>query len=96
MIVVAGSENIYSIQPSTLQEMIGVSTEWESPFTLPSGSQRTLPMAEVRMRISDQERTTVCAYSKAGGEPPLGRHAILSLDADHGKQNLVSTDMFLS
>ena len=55
-------------------------------------------MDEVRMRISDQERTTVCAYSKSGGEPPLGRHAlaILSLAADHGKQNLISTDMFLS
>ena len=55
-------------------------------------------MDEVRMRISDQERTTVCAYGKADGKPLLGGHAlaILSLAADHGKQNLVSTDMFLS
>lgn len=55
-------------------------------------------MDEVRMRISDQERTTVCVYGKADCEPLLGRHAlaILSLAADHGKQNLVPTDMFLS
>jgi hypothetical protein len=28
VIVVAGSENIYSVLPSTLLEMIGVSAEW--------------------------------------------------------------------
>ena len=38
VIIVADSKNIYSVLPSTLLEMIGVSTEWESPFTLPSGS----------------------------------------------------------
>ena len=98
VIVVAGSENIYSVLPSTLLEMIGVSSEWESRFTLPSGGWEMLPMAEVRMRINGQERTTVCVYGKADGEPILGRHtlAAFGLAADHGEQKLVQADMFLS
>ena len=98
VIVVAGSDNIYSVLPSTLLEMIGVSSEWESRFTLPSGGWEMLPMAEVRMRINGQERTTVCVYGKADGEPILGRHtlATFGLAADHGEQKLVQADMFLS
>ena len=98
VIVVAGSENIYSVLPSTLLEMLGVSTEWESRFTLPGGGWEMLPMAEVRMRINGQERTTVCVYGKADGEPTLGRHtlAAFGLAADHDEQKLVQADMFLS
>ena len=98
VIFVAGSENIYSVLPSTLLEMLGVSPEWESRFTLPGGGWEMLPMAEVRMRIGGQERTTVCVYGKAGGEPTLGRHplAAFGLAADPAEQKLVQADMFLS
>ena len=98
VIVVASSENIYSVLPSTLQEMLGVETEWESRFTLPGGGWKMLPMAEVRVRIGGQERTTVCVYGKADGEPTLGRHtlAAFGLAADHDEQKLVQADMFLS
>ena len=97
VILVAGSENIYSVLPSTLLEMIGVSAEWESRFTLPGGGWEMLPMAEVRMRIDGQERTTICVYGKADGEPMLGRHtlAAFGLAADHDDQKLVQADMFL-
>ena len=98
VIAVAGSENIYSVLPSTLLEMLGVGTEWESPFNLPGGGWEMLPMAEVRMRINGQERTTICVYGKADGEPTLGRHtlAAFGLAADHGEQKLVQADMFLT
>ncbi|PKB72195.1 MAG: hypothetical protein BZY87_01480 [SAR202 cluster bacterium Io17-Chloro-G6] len=98
VIVVAGSENIYSVLPSTLLEMLGVETEWESRFTLPGGGWEMLPMAEVRMRIEGQERTTICVYGKPDGEPTLGRHtlAAFGLAADPGEQKLVLADMFLT
>ena len=98
VIAVAGSENIYSVLPSTLLEMLGVGTEWESRFTLPGGGWEMLPMAEVRMRINGQERTTICVYGKADGEPILGRHtlAAFGLATDHTEQKLVQADMFLS
>ncbi len=98
VIVVASSENIYSVLPSTLLEMLGVETEWESRFTLPGGGWKLLPMAEVRVRIGGQERTTVSVYGKADGEPTLGRHtlAAFGLAADHDEQKLVQADMFLS
>jgi len=55
-------------------------------------------MAEVRMRINGEERTTICVYGKADGEPILGRHtlAAFGLAADHDEQKLVQADMFLS
>ena len=98
VIVVVGSENIYSVLPSALLEMLGVETEWESQFTLPGGGWEMLPMAEVRVRINGQERTTICVYGKADGEPILGRHtlAAFGLAADHDQQQLVQADMFLS
>lgn len=98
VIVVAGSDNIYSVLPSALLEMIGVETEWESRFTLPNGGWEMLPMAEVRMRIGGQERTTICVYGKADGEPILGRHtlAAFGLAADHAQEELVQADMFLT
>ena len=98
VIVVAGSENIYSVIPSTLLEMLGVETEWESRFTLPGGGWEMLPMAEVRMRIDGQERTSICVYGKADGEPTLGRHtlAAFGLAADQDEQKLVQADMFLT
>ncbi|MBO19045.1 MAG: hypothetical protein CL732_00715 [Chloroflexi bacterium] len=85
VIVVSGSDNIYSVLPSALLEMLGVNPEWESRFTLPGGGWEMLPMAEVRMRINGQERTTICVYGKADGEPTLGRHtlAAFGLAADH-------------
>ncbi|MBM11331.1 MAG: hypothetical protein CL759_04555 [Chloroflexi bacterium] len=67
VIVVSGSDNIYSVLPSRLLEMLGVNPEWESRFTLPGGGWEMLPMAEVRMRINGQERTTICVYGKADG-----------------------------
>ena len=98
VIVVAGSDNIYSVLPSALLEMIGVETEWESRFTLHNGGWEMLPMAEVRMRIGGQERTTICVYGKADGEPILGRHtlAAFGLAADHEQESLVLADMFLT
>ncbi len=98
VIVVAGSENIYSVLPSTLLEMLGVETAWESRFTLPGGGWEMLPMAEVRMRIDGQERTTICVYGKPDGEPILGRHtlAAFGLAADHEAGKLVPADMFLT
>jgi len=49
--VVAGSENIYSVLPSTLLEM--------------------LPMAEVRIRINGEERTTYASTAKPTASPSL-------------------------
>lgn len=96
VIVVAGSENIYSVLPSTLLAMLGIETEWESRFTLPGGGLEMLPMAEVCGRIDGQERTAISVYGKADREPTLGRHtlAAFGLAADHDEQKLVQADIF--
>ena len=49
--VIAGSENIYSVLPSTLLEM--------------------LPMAEVRIRINSEERTTSASTERPTASPSL-------------------------
>ena len=88
VIAVAGSENVYSVRSSTLLDMLGVGTQWESRFTLPGGGWEMLPMAEVRMRI----------HGEADGEPILSRHtlAAFGLATGHDEQKLVQADMFLS
>ena len=98
VITVVGTENLYTVLPSTLLEMLGVDPEWEALFTLPQGNWETLPMAEVRFRIDGKERTTVCVFGKADGDPALGRHtlAAFGLAADHQNQTLIPVDMFLS
>ena len=51
VITVAGSENIHSVLPSNLLEM--------------------LPMAEVRIRINGEERTTTASTAKPTASPSL-------------------------
>ena len=98
VIVVAGSENIYSGLPSAVLEIPGVETEWESRFPLPNSGWEMLPMAKVRIRINSQERTTMCVYGKSDGERIRGRHtlAAFGLAADHEAETLVQSDIFLS
>ena len=43
VIVIAGSENIYSVIPSTLLEMLGVNREWESRLTCPPADGKCCP-----------------------------------------------------
>ena len=98
VIVVAGSENIYSGLPSAVLEIPGVETEWESRFTLPNSGWEMLPMAKVRIRINSQERTTMCVYGRSDGEPIRGflTLAAFGLAADHEAETLSRSDMFLS
>jgi len=89
VISVNGSENIYSVLFSTLLDILGVGTEWESRFTLPGGEWEMLPMAEVRMRST----------ARPTASPSLAaRHtlAAFGLAAGHDEQKLVQADMFLS
>ena len=83
---------------SPFQRVITVAGSKNIYSVLPSTLLEMLPMAEVRMRINGEERTTICVYGKADGEPILGRHtmAAFGLAAGHDEQKLVQADMFLS
>lgn len=98
VLAMVGTDNVYTVLPSTLLEMLGVTPQWEAPFTFPLGSWENLPMAEVLVRIGVQERTTVCVFGKADEQPVLGRHTLTAfgLAADHETKLLVAANLFLA
>ena len=95
VITVAGTDAAYTVMPSALLEMIGVNPEWHAPFAIPGQQRQNLPMAEVRIRIGNQERTTVCVFGRADGEPVLGTHTLVAfgLKVDSSTKSLVSIDL---
>ena len=95
VITIAGTDAAYTVLPSTLLEMAEVNPEWHAPFAVPGHQRQNLPMAEVRIRIGNQERTTVCVFGKSDGEPMLGSHtlAAFGLKADLATKSLVSVDL---
>ncbi len=95
VITVSGTDSVYTVLPSALLEMVGVIPEWHAPFATPEGGRQDLPMAEVRVRIGGQERTTVCVFGKSDGEPVLGSHtlAAFGLKVDLATKSLVSVDL---
>jgi predicted aspartyl protease len=95
VITIAGTDAAYTVLPSALLEMVGVNPEWHAPFAIPGHQRQNLPMAEVRIRIGNQERTTVCVFGESDGEPVLGSHtlAAFGLKVDLATKSLVSVDL---
>ena len=95
VITIAGTDTAYTVLASALPETVGVNPEWHTLFAIPGHHRQNLPMAEVRIRIGNQERTTVCVFGKSDGEPMLGSHtlAAFGLKADLATKSLVSVDL---
>ena len=87
----------YAMMPSPLLIMLGISPEWTSEFELADGSREEHSLAEFRLRINGQERTTVCIIGNPASQPLLGSYALqgfgLAVDATTGA--LVPARLFL-
>ena len=49
----------HTVVPALLLEALGITPEWTSVFELADGRQQEYALAEVRLRLDDQERTTI-------------------------------------
>jgi len=85
------------MMPAPLLQMLGVDPQWTWLFERPDGGQEEFPMAEVRLRLNDQERTTICIFGKAEGEPLLGAYTLeaFGLAADPVNRRLLPARLFL-
>ena len=87
----------YTVMPGPLLTMLGIEPEWSQQFELPDGRREEHSLAEVRLKIDAQERTTICVFGQPDSEPVLGAHTLagFGLQADTAGQSLVPTTLFL-
>ena len=97
VIATVGSGNTYTVMPSPLLEMLGIDPEWTDTFEDDDGKEVEYSMAEVRVRIEERERFTVCVFGKADGQPALGQHTLdgLGLAIDQTISALVPARLLL-
>ena len=90
--------NTYTVMPGPLLTMLGIEPEWSQQFELADGRREERSLAEVRLRIDDSERTTICVFGQPDSEPVLGAHTLdgFGLEADSAGQKLVPRRLFLS
>ena len=88
----------YTMMPTPFLAGMGVESDWTNEFELADGRRERYPMAEVLLRINGQERTTICIFGSAEGQPILGAYALegFGLTADPVNQRLVPARLFLA
>ena len=89
--------NTYTVMPGPLLTMLGIEPEWSQQFELADGRREERSLAEVRLRIGDLERTTICVFGRPESEPVLGAYTLagFGLQADAAGQILVPARLFL-
>ncbi len=87
----------YTVMPGPLLTMAGIEPEWSQQFELVDGRREEHSLAEVRLRIGDQERTSICVFGQPESEPVLGAYSLagFGLEADTAGQRLVPAPLFL-
>ena len=87
----------YTVMPGPLLIMLGIEPEWGRQFELADGRREERSLAEVRLRIDDEERTTICVFGQPESEPVLGAYSLagFGLEADTAGQRLVPAPLFL-
>ena len=88
----------YTMMPSPILDRLGISPEWTSVFELADGRQEGYSLAEIRLRINGQERTTICIFGTPESEPLLGAYALegFGLAADPVTRRLAPARLFLA
>ena len=87
----------YSVVPATILASLGVEPQWTGLFTTADGSRHEMPLAEVRIRVDGQERTTICVFGSPESVPTLGSYALagLAMEADPANRRLTAAILFL-
>ena len=88
----------YAVFPTTLLTTLGIAPQWRETFQTAGGGQEELPLAEILLKINEQQRTTVCVFGKPNTQPVLGAHTLLSfgLALDAANQRLVAARLLLT
>lgn len=68
--------NLYTVMPAPFLTMLGIEPEWRQTFEAPDGNRQEHSMAEIRVKMAQGERTTVCVFGSPESEPTLGAHTL--------------------
>ena len=87
----------YTVVPALILARLGIEPEWTADFELPDGSQEENSLAEVRLRIDGQERTTICVFGKPDSGTVLGSYTLtgFALAPDAINRRLVTVRQYL-
>ena len=87
----------FSIMPSPLLQMLGVDPQWTERLRDPGGGEVEHSVAEVKIRIDDRERTTICVFGPAESLPVLGKYTLdaFGLTVNEAEGKLVPDDIHL-
>jgi clan AA aspartic protease len=66
----------YTWAPSSVLEGLGVVPAFRFPFVLADGRRIERDMAETRVRLNGQERTTLVVFGDEGTQPLLGAYTL--------------------
>ena len=91
LIALVDPASVYSVMPAAVLTMLGIEPRWTQEFRLAAGGVEDRQMAEIKVRLEGQERTTVCIFGDAGSEPLLGKHTLdaFGLTLDENEEKLV-------
>ncbi len=70
-------QSTYTVVPALILARLGIEPEWTAVFDLTDGRQEENSLAEVRLRIDGQERTTICVFGKPDSGTVLGSYALI-------------------
>ncbi len=89
--------SIYTLLPANFLEDLGISPEKVSEFELADGREVRLGMADVLVRIDDEEHIRICIFGPPDCEPLLGADTLegFGLMADPVNRRLVPARLFL-
>ena len=97
IIVGVDPASAYSVVPAAVLTMLGIEPAWTQEFKLAGGGVEERQMAEIKVWLEGQERTTVCVFGGAESEPVLGKHTLdafgLTFDQANEKLVLVRFDL---
>ena len=98
VIAVVDTAATYAVMPSPLLSMLGISPEWTSEFEMANGNREEHSLAEIRLRINDEERATICIFGKPDSQPLLGSYTLhgFGLAVDPATGALVPARLFLT
>ena len=97
VIAVVRTSSHFSIMPSPLLQMLGIDPQWTEVLRESGGSEEEHSLAEVRIRIDDRERTSICVFGPADSQPVLGKYTLdaFGLGVDEASGRLVQTQISL-
>ncbi len=87
----------YAVFPATVLTMLGIVPGWNQLFQVLGGAEKEVQLAEIRIRLEGQDRTTVCVFGEPSSRPALGRHTLeaFGLIADETSERLVQARLIL-